>query len=101
MEKKADSARVVRLVTAMMPTSVFSAGMTAFAMLMVMMIAADIGVIAKAAGKQRVHRCIRFAGNPAVELDARFRQSDLCAAAYAAADQDVYALLHRKPASAP
>ena len=81
MEKKADSARVVRLVTAMMPASVFSAGMTAFAMLMVMMIAADIGVIAKAVGKQRVHRCIRFAGNPAVELDARFRQSDLCAAA--------------------
>ena len=96
MEKKADSARVVRSVTAMMPASVFSAGMTAFAMLMVMMIAADIGVIAKAAGKQRVHRCIRFTGNPAVELDARFRQSDLCAAAYAAADQDVYALLHQK-----
>ena len=38
MEKKADSARVVRLVTAMMPASVFSAGMTAFAMLMVMMV---------------------------------------------------------------
>ena len=37
MEKKADSARVVRSVTAMMPASVFSAGMTAFAMLMVMM----------------------------------------------------------------
>ena len=66
MEKKADSARVVRLVTAMMPASVFSAGMTAFAMLMVMMIAADIGVIDKAAGKQRVHCCIRFAGNRCV-----------------------------------
>ena len=36
----------------MMPASVFSTGMTAFAMLMVMMIAADIGVIAKAAGKE-------------------------------------------------
>lgn len=96
MEKKADSARVVRSVTAMMPASVFSAGMTAFAMLMVMMIAADIGVIAKVTGKQCIYCCIRFAGDSAVELDARFCQSDLCAAADAAADQGVYALLHQK-----
>ena len=80
-------------VAAVMTASVFAAGVAALAVLMVVVAAMNVGVIAEVAREQRVDRLIRFAADAAVELNARFRQRHLSAAADAAADQRVHAVL--------
>ena len=80
-------------VAAVMAASVFAAGVAALAVLVVVVAATNVGVIAEAAREQRVDRFIRFAADAAVELNARFRQRHLSAAADAAADQRVHAVL--------
>lgn len=77
-------------VAAVMAASVFVAGVAALAVLVVVMAATNVGVIAERAREQRVDRLIRFAADAAVELNARFRQRHLSAAADAAADQRVH-----------
>ena len=57
-----------------MAASVFAAGVVVVA-------AMNVGVIAEGAREQRVDRLIRFAADAAVELNARFRQRHLSAAA--------------------
>ena len=75
----------------MMAASVFVAGVAALAVLMVVVAAMIVGVIAEGAREQRVDRLIRFAADAAAELNARFRQRHLSAAADdAAADQRVH-----------
>ena len=80
----------------MLAAAVVTAGVPSFAVGMVVMVAADIGVIAQIAIQQCMHRCIRLAMDATVELDTRLGQCHLCTAADAAADQRVYAVLHQK-----
>ena len=77
-------------VAAVMAASVFAAGVAALAVLMAVVAAMNVGVITEAAREQRVDRLIRFAADAAAELNARFRQRHLSAAADAAADQRVH-----------
>lgn len=77
-------------VAAVMTASVFVAGVAALAVLVVVVAAMNVGVIAERAREQRVDRLIRFAADAAVELNARFRQRHLSAAADAAADQRIH-----------
>ena len=77
---------------AVMAASVFAAGVAALTVLVVVVAAMNVGVIAEGAREQRVDRLIRFAAEAAVELNARFRQRHLSAAADAAADQRVHAV---------
>lgn len=73
-----------------MAAAMLAAGMAALAVGVVVMITADVGIVCKRACQQGVHRCVRFAADAAVELNARFRQRHLSAAADAAADQRVH-----------
>lgn len=66
---------------AVMAASVFAAGVAALAVLMVVVAAMNVGVIAERAREQRVDRLIRFAADAAAELNSRFRQRHLSAAA--------------------
>ena len=70
-----------------------AAGVAALAVGVVVMITADIGIVCKRACQQGVHRRVRLAADAAVELNARFRQRYLSAAADAAADQRVHTVL--------
>ena len=64
-----------------MAAAMLAAGMAALAVGVVVMITADVGIVCKRACQQGVHRCVRFAADAAVELNARFRQRHLSAAA--------------------
>ena len=64
-----------------MAASVFAAGVAALAVGVVVMITADVGIVCKRACQQGGHRRVRFAADAAVELNARFRQRHLSAAA--------------------
>lgn len=75
-----------------MAAAMLTAGVAALAVGVVVMITADIGIVCKRACQQGFHRCVRFAADAAVELNARFRQRHLSAAADAAADQRVHAV---------
>ena len=72
----------------MTAAAVIAAGM-ALAMVMVVMIALDIGIECQLAGNERFHCCVRIAGNAAVQLDARRSQCHLRTTADAAADQNI------------
>ena len=81
---------------AMLAAAVVAAGVTSFAVLMVVVVAVNIGIIAQISAEQCVHRCVSVSADTAVELDTRFGQSCLRTAADASADQSVYAVLHQK-----
>ena len=68
--------------------AVIAAGVT-FTMVMVMMVALDIGVKAEITGQVIGNRCVGITGTAAVELDAGLCQCHLGAAADAAADQNI------------
>ena len=72
--------------------AVMSAAMPAVAMLMVVMVAANIGVIAQFACQQGIDRGICIAPDAAVKPDARIGKGQLSAAADASADQNLHAL---------
>lgn len=65
-----------------------SAGV-AFAVMMVMMIAPDIGIKSQIAGEKCFHRSVRIAGNTAEEPDSGGSQCHLSTAANAAADENI------------
>ncbi len=67
---------------------VIAAGV-AVVVLMVVMVAADVGVIVQSARQEGLHSTVRAAGHAAVELDACRRQRHLSAAADAAADENI------------
>ena len=83
-------------VAAMLSAAVAAAGVTRFAMLVVVVVAVNIGVIAQISAEQCVHRRVGFSADTAIELDARFGQCCLRTAADAAADQSVHAVLHQE-----
>ena len=70
--------------------AVVTAGVT-FALLMVMMAASYIGVVVQLACQECCNCCIRITAATAIDLDAVFCQSHLCAAADAAANQCICA----------
>ena len=82
---------------AMLTAAVVTAGVTSFAVRMVMVVTVNIGVVAQTSAEQSLHRCVSVPADTAVELDARFGQSCLRTAADASANQSVHALLHQEP----
>ena len=81
---------------AMLTAAVVTAGVTSFAVLMVMVVTVNIGIVAQTSAEQCVHRCVSVPADTAVELDARFGQSCLRTAADASANQSVHAVLHQE-----
>ena len=82
--------------TAVASASMMTAGMSTLAMLVVVVIAADIWIVGESAGQQSVYRSISIAAYASVEPDTGFRQSHLSTASDAAADQRIDAMLHQK-----
>ena len=80
--------------TAVVPAPMVAAGMSALTV--IVMVAADIGIVTKAARQQGIHRRIRFTADAAIESDAGRGQRHLGSAANAAANQGVYPSLHQE-----
>ena len=80
----------------MLTTAVVTAGVTSFAVLVVMVIAVDVGIVAQISAEQCIHRCVSVPADTAVELDACFGECCLRTAADASANQSVYAVLHQE-----
>ena len=79
---------------AMLAAAVVTAGVTFLAVLMVMVVTVNIGIVAQFSAEQCTHRCVSVPADTAVELDARFGQSRLRTAADASANQSVHTVLH-------
>ena len=79
---------------AMLAAAVVTAGVTFLAVLMVMVVTMNIGVIAQISAEQCAHCCVSVPTDTAVELDARFGQRSLRTAADASANQSVHTVLH-------
>ena len=73
----------------MVAAAVVAAGV-AFAVMVVVVGAPDVGIEFQSAGKQGLHRGICVTGHAAKEPDAGLRQCHLCAATNAAADQNIH-----------
>ena len=80
----------------MFAAAVATAGVTCFAMLVVMVVTVNIGIVAQTSAEQCAHRRVSVPADTAVELDARFGQSRLRTAADASANQSVHAVLHQE-----
>ena len=80
----------------MLTAAVITAGVTSLAVLMVMVVTVNIGIVAQISAEQCTHCCVSVPTDTAVELDARFGQSRLCTAADASANQSVHSVLHQK-----
>jgi hypothetical protein len=70
--------------------------MTALAVLVVVVIASDLGIEIQLIGKECAYRLITGAADTAKQLDAGTRKSHLCAASDTAADKYRYVLLREK-----
>ena len=81
---------------AMLAAAVVTASVTFLAMLVVIVVTVNIGIMAQISAEQCVHRCFSVPADTAVELDARFGQSRLRTAADASANQSVHAVLHQE-----
>ena len=81
---------------AMLTAAVVTAGVTFLAMLVVMVITVNIGVVAQTSVEQCAHRSVSVTADTAVELDTRFDKCCLCTAADASANQSVHAVLHQE-----
>ena len=80
----------------MLTAAVVTAGVTSFAVLVVMVITVNIGIMAQISAEQCAHRRVSVPADTAVELDARFGQSCLRTAADASANQSVHTVLHQE-----
>ena len=80
----------------MLTAAVVTAGVTFLAMLVVMVVAVNIGVVAQISAEQCAHRRVSVPTDTTVELDTRFGQSRLRTAADASANQSVHAVLHQE-----
>ena len=81
-------------VTAMLSAAVAAAGVTARTVLVVVVVAVNIGIIAQISAEQCAHRRVSFSADTAIELDSRFGQCCLGTAADASANQSVHTVLH-------
>lgn len=91
----------VSLVTAVMTVivmtaAVVAAGVTALTMLVVVVVAANVGIIRQNAADECAYRRVSLAAYAAVELDTCLGKCLLSAAADAAADEGVNAALHQE-----
>ena len=85
----------------MFTAAVFTAGVTFLAMLVVMVITVNIGVVAQTSAEQCVHRSVSVPADTAVELDTCFGES-ACAPPPMPPQIKVSTPFYiRKPASAP
>ena len=73
-----------------------AAGVAALTMLVIVVVAADVRVVAEISGQQRMDSRIGITADAAEEPDSRLRQRLLRAAADAAADERVHAVLHQE-----
>ena len=80
----------------MLAAAVVTAGVTSFAVRMVMVVTVNIGIVAQISAEQCAHRRISAPADTAVELDTRLGQSCLRTAADASANQSVHAVLHQE-----
>ena len=79
---------------AMLAAAVVTAGVTSLAVLVVMVVTVNIGIVAQISVEQCAHRRISVPADTAVELDARFGECCLRTAADASANQSVHTVLH-------
>ena len=66
---------------AMIAAAVVTASVPILAVLMVMVVTVNIGIVAQNSAEQSLHRCISVPADTAVELDTRLGQSCLRTAA--------------------
>ena len=81
---------------AVLAAAVVTAGVTSLAVLMVMVVTVNIGIVAQTSVEQCAHRRISVPADTAVELDARFGECCLRTAADASANQSVHTVLHQE-----
>ena len=79
---------------AVLAAAVVTAGVTSLAVLMIMVVTVNIGIVAQISAEQCVHRRVSIPTDTAVELDARFGECCLRTAADASANQSVHTVLH-------
>jgi hypothetical protein len=87
---KAGNFRKFSMVAAGMAAAAVVAAGVAFAVMVVVVVAPDIGIEFQSSGKQGLHRGICVTGHAAEQPDAGLRQCHLCAAANAAANQNIH-----------
>ena len=80
----------------MLAAAVVTAGVPILAVLMVMVVTVNIGIVAQISAEQCAHRRVSVPADTAVELDARFGECCLRTAADASANQSVHAVLHQE-----
>ena len=80
----------------MLAAAVVTAGVTSLAVLVIMVVTVNIGIVAQISAEQCAHRRVSVPADTAVELDARFGECCLRTAADAPADQSVHAVLHQE-----
>ena len=80
----------------MLAAAVVTAGVTSFAVFMVMVVTVNIGIVAQIPVEQCAHRRVSVPADTAIELDTRLGQSCLRTAADASANQSVHAVLHQE-----
>ena len=80
----------------MLAAAVVTAGVTSLAVLMIMVVTVNIGIVAQTSVEQCAHRRVSVPADTAVELDARFGECCLRTAADASANQSVHAVLHQE-----
>lgn len=79
---------------AMLAAAVVTAGVTSFAVFVVMAVTVNIGIVAQISVEQCAHRRVSVPADTAVELDARFGECCLRTAADTTANQSVHTVLH-------
>ena len=79
----------------MRSAAVFSASVSTFFMLMVVVIAFDVGIIAKITFHKSLNRFVAISADTAKELDTCIGKRHLCATADTAADQYICAERHQ------
>ena len=79
---------------AMLTAAVVTAGVTFLAVLVVVVVTVNIGIVAQISAEQCAYRVVSVPTDTAVELDPRFGQSCLRTAADASANQSVHTVLH-------
>ena len=79
---------------AMLAAAVVTAGVTSLAVLMIMVVTVNIGIVAQISVEQCAPRCLSVPAATAVALDARFGECCLRTAAEASATHSVHTVLH-------
>ena len=79
---------------AMLAAAVVTAGVTSLAVLMVMVVTVNVGIVAQTSVEQCAHRRVSVPADTAVELDARFGECCLRTAPMPPQTESVHTVLH-------